>query len=238
MGSIHQGPGQSPRQLDDARDEHLILCGSTRWGRDCEVKRSPRCHPSQLQPKCLNKGEALGHWQVQIDLGYGLHLHDGALRQGARWNVDGDPVRPFDASTGGADHHAAVSVPERRQRHRRLVAVGVDNRHIELVRARGGQGDSVPETDAPLFVSVTTPDPTLAGSTGSEKFTVTGVVNGTFRAPFAGLTATTVGGVGATPSARAETPPGVVTWATCVTRSPVARSSAVTFTSPSGAASV
>ena len=68
-----------------------------------------------------------------------------------------------------------------------------------------GESDSVPETDAPLFVSVTTPDPTLAGSTGSEKFTVTGVVNGTFRAPFAGLTATTVGGVGATPSARAAT---------------------------------
>src|SRR2546426_11850330 len=48
--------------------------------------------------------------------------------------------------------------------------------------------DSVPGTATPPFVNVTAPDPTLAGSTGSENVTVTGVANGTFRAPLAGLT--------------------------------------------------
>ena len=40
-----------------------------------------------------------------------------------------------------------------------------------------GESDNVPDTGAPPLVSVTAPDPTLAGSTGSENVTVTGVVN-------------------------------------------------------------
>ena len=75
----------------------------------------------------------------------------------------------------------------------------------------------MPGTVTPPFVRLTTPAPTLAGSTGSENVTVMGIVNATFRAPLAGLTATTVGGVGETASAKADTPPGAVTWATCVT---------------------
>ena len=91
-----------------------------------------------MEPYGASEGERRRYGEWQRGPRHRRYPHDRAVRHGCGRNVDHYPARPLHPPAGGPHYHAAVSVPERRQRHRRLVAVGVDNRHIELVRARGG----------------------------------------------------------------------------------------------------